>query len=236
MIKDTNEISRPSPKNRSFNLDCLRGFAVILMVIFHFSYDLNIFKFIDINMRSTFWWWFPRIIVFLFLSAVGISNCYSYANGIDKNKLFKRFLKIGGAALIVSVSTYIMFPKTWIYFGTLHCVAVASLLAAPLANRPKLSFLIGSALLSSIYIFDITYKGLSSLFKVKSMDYIPIYPWFFVVAFAIFLFHKGPKIKPLPQNSLFKYMAVLGKHSLRIYILHQPILFGLCFLAHKLLR
>lgn len=219
---------------RSFNLDCLRGFAVVIMIIFHLGYDLNAFKFIKIDLFHGFWYWFPRFIVFCFLFAVGESLGFVYKNGIDKKKLLRRFLKIGGGAFIITITTYFMYPKNFVYFGTLHCIAVASLIGAPLANRPKLSVVLGILIVFSIYAFGITYKQLSSLVNIKSMDFIPIYPWFFVVCFGIAHHHLVKPYKPLPQNSLFRGLAWLGKHSLIIYLIHQPILFGSTLLVYKL--
>jgi uncharacterized membrane protein len=127
--------------NRYLSLDVLRGFAVFIMIIFHFCYDLNIFKFIKINMSDTFWFYYPRFIVFCFLTSVGISLKLVHKNKIKWDKVWPRFVKLALAALAITVVTYFLFPRNWIYFGTLHCIATASLLALPFLNREKLSIM-----------------------------------------------------------------------------------------------
>ena len=98
--------------NRYIMLDVLRGFAVLLMIVFHGAYDLNWFYFIDIDiLENPFWFWLPRFIVFLFLICVGMGLSIVHKNGIKWRLAIKRLLKIGGWAFVITVVTYILFPK-----------------------------------------------------------------------------------------------------------------------------
>ena len=218
--------------SRDLSLDKHRGFAIIIMVIFHAAYDLNIFHFVNIDFTTGFWYWFPRFIAFNFLFCVGISLQKAYKKQIVWEKFWRRFAKIAGGAVIISISTYFMFPKAWIYFGTLHCIALSSLIGLYFVNKPLVSLGAGIAIVAFMLITGIDIPYMSEIIKRPSMDFIPIYPWFAVVLFGLVYEMKTPNL----LRSLWKicpnFFAVLGRHSLKIYILHQPILFGITYLLY----
>lgn len=214
-------------------IDEFRGFAVFLMVIFHFSYDLSMFGWVTINFqKDLFWWTFPRVIVFFFLLSMGMSTPLSQKIEINWKSFGKRFGKIAFFALGISLVTYIMFPDKWIYFGTLHCIATASLAVLPLRNRPLISLILGSAIILPAVIFKINLPWFE--LPHKSMDYIPLFPWVGVVLWGIFATHKNWHLKSLPLNKFTRFLQLLGKHSLKIYILHQPIMYSVLYGIHYL--
>ncbi|MDC1174895.1 heparan-alpha-glucosaminide N-acetyltransferase [Bacteriovoracaceae bacterium] len=210
-------------------IDFLRGFAVLLMIIFHFSYDLDFFGYIEVDfIKDTFWWVFPRVIVFFFLLTVGASSALVHKEKIRWDKFSPRFLKLVLFALIISISTYFIFPNNWIYFGTLHCIASVSLCLLPFVKKPKLSFL-----LFLIFLIPPVFFGFKWPFwnmAHASMDYIPLLPWVGIgllgISYKHFLLEKSEQLYlsvNLPGKSFVTY---LGIHSLIIYLIHQPILFG----------
>ncbi len=215
-------------KKRFALLDQTRGFAIILMAIFHFSYDLTNFGFINIDFyKDPVWLIFPRIIVFLFLFCVGLSLPLSHLPKIKWNKFFVRFFKIVIAAIAISVFTYIAFPKQWVYFGTLHCIATCSLLALPFLNFPKISLLLGIALPVMAFLdINIPWINLGH----KSMDYIPVFPWLGVVLIGIFAHSVRFHQLPIPNYIGNRQLQFLGRHSLIIYLIHQPLLFVIVYL------
>ena len=133
---------------RDTALDLMRGIAIIMMIAFHFIYDLNSFGFSDIPLY-THWagiaW--RCLIVFLFLSAVGISLVIAHGKGIKFKKFLKRLLYLGIAALFVSAGTYVMFPDGWVYFGILHLIWFSTIIAISFVNLPKTSLLIAALIL-----------------------------------------------------------------------------------------
>jgi uncharacterized membrane protein len=212
---------------RSGFLDNLRGVAVIWMVIFHASYDLRMFHFLDWDFNQGFWFAFPRVIAFTFLFCVGISLNYTHSGKVNLQALKKRTIKLGGAALVVSTGTYLLFPGQWIFFGTLHCILFGSLLGAPLVNRRKIAWPLLVIIFSLQYVFDFDIKWVSSIIQKPSMDFIPIYPWFWVILLGILT---GPSLSRIPVFNRMKplsFFAFLGQHSLLIYLVHQPVIFGL---------
>lgn len=218
----------PNTKTRYPLVDVVRGVAIVLMIIFHGAYDLNLFGFVEIDFfKDQFWYVLPRIIVFLFLLAVGFGLTIAHRDEIKWSPFWKRFGKVAICAVGISIGTYFMFPKSWVYFGTLHCIALTSLLALPFLKHPKISLAIGLLLTLPHLYFGKSIPWI--LMEHKSMDYIPPFPWLGVVLFGVFATHQGwHKI----QFSV-KPLEFLGRHSLLIYMIHQPILYGLVFVLYK---
>ena len=216
-------------------IDFLRGLAVLLMIIFHLVFDLNYFQFVRITfLDNPYWIVFGRSVLILFLICVGMGLAIVHKEGIKWNLVKRRFYKIGGWALVITIVTYILFPKNFIFFGVLHCIAFTSLAGVFFVKRPKLSLLLCLILVIPDLIFQPTLIPISEWLGVTSADYIPFYPWMGIVLLGIYLesinFHKIP----LKRNFLLKTFETIGKHSLKIYILHQPIIFGIFFFIYRL--
>ena len=215
-------------------LDSLRGLAVVWMIIFHFSYDMMLLQFVGWNFADGFWWYFPRVIAFTFLFCVGISLNYTHSPRINWYSLKKRSLKLGAGALAVTVGTYFIFPSHWIFFGTLHCILVGSLLGAQIVNRRKLTAALLVLILTAQYILGYDIKWVSSIIQKPSLDFIPIYPWFWAILAGILL---GPYLSRMPflqRLKTPKFLDYLGKHSLKIYLLHQPVLYAVLLAIRSL--
>ncbi|MBT7608855.1 MAG: DUF1624 domain-containing protein [Bacteriovoracaceae bacterium] len=216
-------------------IDQIRGFAVLLMVIFHFSFDLALFQWVQIDFqKDLFWWGLPRLIVFLFLFSMGLSTPLSQGREINFKFLKKRLFKLVSFAIIISAGTYFMFRSRWIYFGTLHCIAVASIFILPFRNRPILSLVLGSAIvLASVFLkLNIPWIELDH----KSMDYIPLFPWVGIVMWGVFASHKNLHHFEFKENKFLLFLEWQGKHSLNIYILHQPIMYSILYMLYLVLR
>ena len=217
----------------------MRGIAIIMMIAFHFIYDLNSFGFSDIPL-FTHWagiaW--RCLIVFLFLSAVGISLVIAHGKGIKFKKFLKRLLYLGIAALFVSAGTYVMFPDGWVYFGILHLIWFSTIIAISFVNLPKTSLLIAALILIGA-IFDqpnlsfISYL-LEPYLPLGSVDYYPLFPWLSFVFIGIYLGH-NPYYQKIFIFRL-NWLEVIGKHALIIYLTHQIVLFSIVSLAYNLLN
>lgn len=225
---------------RLIGLDIFRGWVILLMVLFHLAYDLNYFKLIHINLhQDTFWVYARYLIVIMFLVTVGISLALTHHPKIQWNKMLKRTLVLGVASALVSFSTYIQFPQTWVYFGILHFILLASLLGLFFLPYPGLTLLSsivilwGSAIgwLHMHTLFSFVQKPLH-LPPAYTEDLVIFFPWFAVVLLGISLVQYQLH-RPLLQHSFFshnvlhnRFLALMGRHALLIYLLHQPILFA----------
>lgn len=220
--------------SRSRVIDFIRGFTVILMIIFHLSFDLNHFNFVKIDiLHAPFWYAFPRVIVFLFLFATGMSLTLAHQDQINWKAFWKRFLKIAGFALLISTATYFAFPDNWIYFGTLHAIALISVLSLAFLKRPIIALVLALVLfIPSIFLdFNIPWIALPH----HSWDYISPFPWMGASLLGIFAVHKNFHRTNCPDNAIFVTLSYLGRHSLFIYLIHQPILFGSIYLIRVIL-
>ena len=216
--------------SRDQALDLMRGIAIIMMIVFHLIYDLNEFGYTNIPL-SNFWltsYW-RYLIVFLFLNAVGISLVIAYGKNFSLNKFIKRLAILGLAALSVSLGTYFLFPDAWVYFGILHLIWTATLIAIIFVQFPKISLFVAALIfiLGYLNLPDLSFFGflLSDYLPLSSVDFYPLFPWIAFVFTGIYLGHN-----PIYKKVFFMkvpFLQLVGQHSLIIYLLHQVILFSL---------
>ena len=226
-------------KARDSALDLIRGIAIIMMIAFHFIYDLNTFGFTEIPL-FTHWagiaW--RCLIVFLFLSAVGISLVIAHGKKLNLQKFLKRLIYLGIAALLVSSGTYIMFPDGWVYFGILQLIWVSSIIAIGFIKLPKTSLIIALLILfGSLFNqpnFNIFTTILGPYLPATSVDYYPLCPWLSFVFIGIYLGH-FPYYQKIFSIRII-WLEVIGRHALIIYLTHQIILFGAVSLTYYLLN
>jgi len=200
------------------------------MIVFHLFWNLDSFGYLDLDMKDQFWKFCRNVIVSMFLITVGISLALANTSSINWSKIGKRTLILAGASLLVSIGSYTQFPNSWIYFGILHFILVASLVGLLFLNRPVISFL------TAIVIFLGTWQGwlhtrwlfdmFDGFLPSYTVDLARFFPWFGVVLIGMVIFHYGL------HNKFFKVkkLSFLGRHSLLIYMIHQPILFGLLYI------
>jgi uncharacterized membrane protein len=151
----------------------------------------------------------------------------------------KRIVQLGLASLLVSVTTYSIFPDSWIYFGILHFVLLTSLMVLPLIKFPKVTLIVTifvsiGSFTNSLHmhnVFNLLQKPLG-LPTPHSQDLIPIFPWVIPLLIGMLLVQYGwhKKILNHPLFSLNfsinQLLKKMGQHSLLIYLIHQPLLFG----------
>lgn len=215
-------------------LDILRAVAVLWMIIFHVTYDMRMFGLNQIDFSQGFWFAFPRLIAGTFLFCVGVALNYTHHDGVKGGAMLKRLKKLGLSALAVSIGTYLVFPGQWVYFGTLHCILAGSLLGAIFVHQRKSAFVVMIVILFLQYVAGFDIKWVSSVLQRPSMDFIPIYPWFWVILMGILL---GPYLSRIPTFMSLrtpKFFDFLGRHSLAIYLIHQPLIFGVLSLFQYL--
>jgi len=218
-----------------------------LMVIFHITYDLNYFHFITINLHThIFWSNFRYLIVTMFLLSVGISLCITHDPKIQWRKMLKRTVILGTLSLIITIVTYFVFPKSWVYFGILHFILTASWIGLLFLSYPRLTLIVALSILIGSSIGWLHMHGLFSLLQVPlhlppkfTEDLLPLFPWLAVLLIGISLtkynLHtKLLKNKLLSTQTRFNtLLAFLGRHALIVYLIHLPLLFGLFMLLNR---
>lgn len=118
-------------------IDALRGIAIILMVIFHFCYDLRYFGYVDWNVpNGPNWWPFRYVILTLFIFTLGMSLSLAHSTRVHWKKFSIRLGQLALASGAITAMSIFMFPNTWIYFGILHFLCVASVVGVFFVRIP----------------------------------------------------------------------------------------------------
>mgnify|MGYP000991492720 CR=1 FL=1 len=224
-------------KKRIWEIEYLRVLAILLMLIYHTAYDLSEFAGWAIDFGSGFWFWYGKLAsIFLFVS--GVSSGFSRKSTVKKGL---RLLLIG---LGITAVTYLVLGDQYVRYGVLHFLGTC-LILYPLLR--KLSPPVLAVLAAAIFLLarplekieaatglflplGIKYPGFSSA------DYFPLVPYLGVYILGIIAYklyyHKGRSLFPFDWGN--KYVTAVSRHSLAIYILHQPVLLGAVLLLKKI--
>jgi uncharacterized membrane protein len=241
--------SPTSPAQRLQLIDALRGFAVAQMIVYHFIYDLAYFGWIDLVMtRDQPWVAWRTAIVTQFLLLVGVSLVLRTSFKRSTADFWKRWAQIAAAALLVSLGSWLVFGPRFIYFGILHFVAAALLLAKPLLQLGAWNIALGAAcvvfgLVYSNEVFNAPPANIIGFMtaKPRTEDYVPLFPWIGVVligagAAALWQraqWHIPDALRPLNEHAP-GWLLFLGTWALTVYLVHQPILLAVMTLAQKM--
>lgn len=229
---------------RLWEIDALRGVAILMMVVYHLLWDLASLGGYDIALRSGFWSWWQIVTASLFTGLVGLSLTLSYSRerrshptGSLWSKYVIRGLTVFTWGLVIGLVTYLTLGAGYyVRFGILHLIGLSIILAYPLLRFRWLNLALGVALTllgPAIESLHLTMPALEWLAPTpgSGVDYAPLIPWFGRVLIGIFLgntlYPGGQRRFSLPElghSGLIMPLRLLGENSLLIYLLHQPIL------------
>ncbi len=228
-------------------IDAMRGVAIVAMVVYHAAFDLSARSLIPVNvLRDTGWIVFARSIASAFLLLVGIGLVLATRRGLRIRPYLRRLGLIVGAACLVSLATWWADPRTFVFFGILHQIALASVLALPFLRLPAWVVApVAAAVIALPYVYTspffdwppLWWVGLSAT-APETVDYVPVFPWFGVVLIGILFgrlfvadFLDSAFTRWRPAHLVGKAATWAGRWSLLIYLVHQPILYGLLWAA-----
>jgi uncharacterized membrane protein len=237
-------------RERFWEIDILRGVAVIAMVLYHFSYDLAYFVgLFDVGFfRSGVGLNTGRMIGGTFIFLAGLSLTLSYGRAVVSQppggtpggtlfwKYLGRGLRIFSYGLLITLFTWIFVPNEMIVFGILHLIGASIVLAYPFLRLRLANVALGLICIAvGLYLHDfgtthpwLAWMGIRPNFFM--LDYWPIFPWFGVMLLGLFagnaLYGDVSKqaARTAPRAPLSRPLAFLGRHSLLVYFVHQPIL------------
>lgn len=235
--------SVPAPRRfeRVASIDALRGVALLAMIAYHLAFDLRFFGITGSDFdNDPFWLTARATIVTSFLLLAGISLVMADQAGIDAQRFLRRIALIALGALAASIGSYAVYPRTYIYFGILHAIALSLLIARPLVRKPAIAVaagvLVGLAGVTLAHpAFDqrlTSWIGFTTR-KPATQDFVPLFPWLGVVLLGIGLGHAlvRTQFRPLAPFARVPHpLRWMGRHSLSIYLLHQPLLMGALWL------
>lgn len=227
---------------RYWEVDLLRGIAVFMMISFHALFDLDYFSG-TADAHYGIWPLFAEATASIFLLLVGTSLTISSSRARTKGedsfiRYLRRGVRIFSWGMAVTLSTTLLLEEGRVVFGVLHLIGVSIILSYPLLRRSLIAIVIGTAAISAglwLRQFSFGSPWLLWLGLVPdgfySVDYFPLLPWFGVVAVGIFLgdvlYPGGARRVALPDISAkapAKAICSVGRNSLSIYLIHQPIL------------
>ena len=227
--------------DRLWEIDFLRGIAIIMMISVHIIFDLWYFGYsFDLDIGTGFWFFFARITASIFVFLVGVSLTLSYSRTTKKTfrKYAYRGIKIFSCGLIITAITLLFLRSGFVFFGVLHFIGVAIILAYFFLRFHRLNLIMGiTIILVGIYLQGLAFNFPWLLwlgfmpYNLYTIDYFPLLPWFGLVLLGLFfgraLYPDGNRRIRHVDNQLTKFFCLLGRRSLIIYLIHQPILVGL---------
>lgn len=221
------------------------------MALFHFVFDLEMFGYVVPGTATTGVWRALAVATagsFLFLAGVGLWLAHEKA--IRWPAFWRRFAKVAGAAVLVSIGTYVAFPNAFVFFGILHSIALCSLLGLAALRLPVVA--IAALAIAVFYAPDVLrssafdppywwWTGLQ-LVQPSTVDYEPIFPWFAPFLAGLAASKLATRLglwsrvsTPTPSRAAH-WAGLPGRHSLLIYLIHQPILIGLVWGVTQVIR
>ena len=232
-------------KARLWEVDAARGIAILMMALSNALFDLHLFA-------GCFWCYeglwvsFARVTAGLFILLAGVSVTLSYSRaGVlgtgNFRKYLKRGLRIFSYGLLVTAATWVFLGERAVLFGILHLIGVSIIISYPLLKSRLLPLALGIAAILLGVFLETLRAGFPWLLwlgirpaGLASVDYTPLFSWFGVFLVGVFLgnmlFPGGKRRLGFFDRSRLlpgRLLAWLGRHSLFIYLAHQPLLIGL---------
>ena len=224
-------------RNRIWEIDFLRGIAFLCMVYDHVLYDLNYIFGVRVHTIDII----GDFSAILFMILCGISTTLS------RNCLKRGALVFGAAMLLTSVTytTDLLFKtRLLIAFGILHLLGIAMMLSYVVKKLPNIVIAILSG---AVYLLSIPFKQIKDMGNLffafgiydrtfYSSDYYPLIPFLAFVFIGIII----GKLLYKDKKSVFPFsigknpLSFIGKHSLILYLTHQPIVLVIVFLIIKI--
>lgn len=241
---------------RFIEIDWLRGVAILLMVVFHGAYNVDYLEIASLDLWSGGWLLVARVVQVIFIATTGMTLVLSYKKGQRQGRghsLRRRLNHAGvvfGFGMLITLITWVLFKEEAVKFGILHFLGISMVLALPFLRFGVWNFFwgllvfVGSFMLKGVSVvgdwwfpLGLTTSGFNSL------DYFPLFPWFGLflwgVAWASWFYEGGRRRCDFSLNVprfISRSLCFLGRRSLLIYLIHQPILmvviWGVFYLAN----
>jgi len=232
------ERSAASKGGRFWEVDAARGVAILMMVVYHFTFDLYAFGGYDVDAVTGFWARFADATASLFLFLVGVSLAISSRRGGGGfRKYLLRGLSIFGYGMLLT-AIFLVFGMGMVAFGILHLIGVSIVLSYPFLKLRFANLALGAVIFAAgLYVQAGAPTGSAWLLPFGVVpegwampDYRPLLPWFGVVLIGLFfgnvVYGDGRRPAGLPAAApvLARPLLPLGRNSLAIYLVHQPVM------------
>lgn len=244
--------TRTQNSSRIWQIDAIRGLALLGMILYHTLFALLFFADVPIPLFHWSFELFQKLVAGTFLLLVGVSITLSWKKqqkfGTSVKNIFLNFLKRSLFLLLcasgITIATWLLVPDLYIRFGVLHCIAISTLLALPFVRWPLFSLALGSALLfvRLVMPFLLAFPLLPSGNEFwlwlglvpegfATLDYFPLLPWFGVILIGTWVGNVLWTSQIPASRNPVPWLTFLGQNSLVIYMIHPVFLtFGVLVL------
>ena len=220
-------------------VDAIRGVAILMMVLYHILFDLSYFGLADIDLQDTMIMLFQRATGFLFILIAGVSMTLSESKGKSNWRHLRRAAILGTIAACITLATWIYPHEGYITFGIIHFLAASALIAPLFFKLGKINI----ALALILIVVGLAMNGMDAetglLFWLglahpdyTALDYYPLLPWFGVILLGIFTGREF--VLNRNWGEMPAWLTFLGRNSLIIYLIHQPILVSIMLILKML--
>ena len=227
-------------RERILWIDVIRGISILAMITFHFAFDMMYFGFAKPDLiYQPDWRLFERLIAFSFLFIAGLSLSITHGASINWKSFIRRYGVTAICAVLISTVTYVLFSDDMIRFGILHAISVSGLIGLLLLKLNTFPLVLLAIMISFINInipkpLEGHYFWQWLIYTTdtpNSLDYRPIVPWIspFILGMASHQLFKKWGLLEKRNAITYRELSILswlGKNSLAIYLVHQPILFA----------
>lgn len=230
-------------------VDLLRGVAIVAVVLYHLVWDLGHFGVIEHWAHTPTGRWVGHIIAGTFLFLTGFSLVLAHRRRVDPLGFCRRLGKLLLCAYAITAVSLVVAPDLVVTFGILHDIALTSVLLLPFLRGSR-ALGVGVAILAAVAPMVVsidstsrwvTWTGLTPQLS-PSLDVQPLLPGFAVSLAGLLLARtllQAPRVGTAvrdwrPRGAAARPTAVLttwGRHTLAIYLVHQPVIFGALILA-----
>lgn len=231
---------------RFIELDLLRGFAISVMVLFHLLWDLDYFGIVRLNKAM-----YNSNIIFqaLFLVLVGVTLAVK-SNKLQEpsTEMYKQIMRHGlwifSLGMAITAVTLLVMPERPVLFGILHCIGLSIILCTVFLRFKTYNIIFATAIITAGFIIGHYHVSHPTIVHLMfglhqtnvwkyTIDYFPLLPWFGVTLLGVgignILYKDNKRRFKIPDLSNYRSITMvswLGKHSLAIYLFHQPIIAG----------
>jgi uncharacterized membrane protein len=240
-----------STAQRLWEVDTLRGLAVVGMVIYHIAFDLHFLGAYGGDMYHGPWRLLAYSVGSTFIFLLGVSmtlRLHRLPPEQRHRQAFSPYLRRGlellGWGMVITGVTYFAVGRRFVVFGILHLLGLSTILAFPFLRSRWASLVAGVVVIVlGVYASELVFAGPWLLWLGGSqvgramVDHYPILPWLGPALMGIFagrtLYPRGSRRYRLPDLSGWgpvRALRLLGRHSLPIYLIHQPVLLGFMML------
>lgn len=231
---------------RYWEVDVARGLAMVAVVLYHLIYDLDVLGGYPIESTSGFWGAFAdaSAAAFVFLAGLSLALSSARASAARRDpfgKYLRRGLRIFSYGMLITLAFWVL-DFGIVIFGILHLIGASIILAYPFLRLRLVNLLAGLSIVvlgAYLQTETVAVTGAAGVLLAPlgvepvglyMPDYRPLVPWFGVVLVGLFFGNaaygrrnagvadtEGPRCAaPL--------LAFLGRHSLLVYLIHQPVL------------